>query len=154
MKAAFVGHLDVVKFLAEQGADIHTRDEHGRTPLMRAAAHLDVVEYLVEQGADVNAQDVNGETPLKWAAVFGKLDVAEYLVTNGADINARNVKGETPLNWAMEFGRQDVARFLVRQGAVARDEDGGYNQQAPIRIAQGRSPDGLNRWLLEARLAD
>jgi ankyrin repeat protein len=77
--AAGNGHLEVVRFLVEQGVDI--QDD----ALKRAAANgrLDVVKFLVEHGAD----DINN-WPLGWAAKYGHLEVVRFLVENGADIHA------------------------------------------------------------------
>ena len=52
--AAEKGHLSVVQYLCEQGADKEARDEYGKTPLLWAAAmgHLPVVQYLCGQGAE------------------------------------------------------------------------------------------------------
>jgi ankyrin repeat protein len=40
--------LEVVKFLVEKGADIHSKTQDGRTALMLASGkgHLEVVKYL------------------------------------------------------------------------------------------------------------
>ncbi len=60
-QAASNGHTDVVRLLAEKGADVDRADTGswlflGRTPLWHSACngHLDVVRLLVEKGADVN----------------------------------------------------------------------------------------------------
>ena len=52
------GHLDVVKFLVEQQAEVNAKKDDGWTPLHSAAqnGHLDVVKFLVEQRAEVNAK--------------------------------------------------------------------------------------------------
>ena len=46
--AAFKGHIDTVKYLVEQGADIEARNDQNSTPLQHAACndHIDVVKYL------------------------------------------------------------------------------------------------------------
>ncbi|OUM61687.1 hypothetical protein PIROE2DRAFT_26240, partial [Piromyces sp. E2] len=48
------GHIDVVKYLVEQGANIHQENYNYDTPLYIACknGHEDIVKYLVEQGAD------------------------------------------------------------------------------------------------------
>jgi ankyrin repeat protein len=55
--AASRGHLDVVTFLIEAGADIHKARNDGMTALGMAAAegHFDIVRLLLEHGADVHS---------------------------------------------------------------------------------------------------
>lgn len=49
--AAFYGHLNVVKFLVANGADVNAKDEHGETPLAAAAnVHKGVAEFLRRHG--------------------------------------------------------------------------------------------------------
>jgi ankyrin repeat protein len=75
--AAQCGHLDVVKFLVKQQAEVNAKNTGGWTPLHLAAqnGHLDVVKFLVEQQAEVNARlDTDGWTPLHSAAQNGYLD--------------------------------------------------------------------------------
>ena len=47
------GLLDVVRLLLQHGADIHARDDEGRTPFMRATAkgHHKMMQLLLELGA-------------------------------------------------------------------------------------------------------
>ena len=64
--AAYDGHLSVVLYLCEQGADKKaTSGGDEWTPLHYAAhkGHLPVVQYLCEQGADKNARDDDDKTP-------------------------------------------------------------------------------------------
>ena len=49
------GLLDVVRILRQYGADIHARDDEGRTPFMRATAkgrHNSMIQLLLELGAE------------------------------------------------------------------------------------------------------
>ena len=66
MPAACGGHLDVVKFLIDKGADVKAKDNTGRTALTYAAlrGNLDVVKFLIEKGLDVKARDKVGRTVL------------------------------------------------------------------------------------------
>ena len=57
------GHLEVVKYLIDKGANIESKDNsnfkylfwNGYTPLMHASKniHLEVVEYLIDKGANI-----------------------------------------------------------------------------------------------------
>lgn len=51
--AAFRGALPEVESLVDKGADVNARDDHGVTPLTRAASqsHADIVEFLTQHGA-------------------------------------------------------------------------------------------------------
>ena len=58
--AGELGRLDIVKALIEQGnADIHAKDDKGKTPLHNAASagHPDVVQYLTSKGANIDEKD-------------------------------------------------------------------------------------------------
>lgn len=79
MTAAQYGHLDAVKLLLENGADINKQTSEGdcwspdqnlcithgkRTALMYAAQEgkFEIIEYLLKMGADVNLQDTENLT--------------------------------------------------------------------------------------------
>ena len=49
------GHLDMVKFLLEQGADLEHKTDEMHTALMEASmdGHVDVARYLLDRGAQV-----------------------------------------------------------------------------------------------------
>lgn len=53
MTACKFGRLKYVRLLLEKGADIHAKDNKGRTALIYAdeAGHLECVQLLLEKGA-------------------------------------------------------------------------------------------------------
>lgn len=60
------GHLDVVKYLVEHGADVNKRDSDGQTCLHYAVSceHVEVVKYLASLSAiDSKIADAEGLTP-------------------------------------------------------------------------------------------
>ena len=77
------GHLDVVKYLHENGADITDRDNEA---VICAAENgrLDVVKYLHEHGADITAQD---NMAVRWAKIGGSQEIVDYLLANGAKLD-------------------------------------------------------------------
>jgi len=54
------GHLPVVQYLREQGADKEAREGEDKTPLHLATAkgYVDVMQYLRELGADVQQRNL------------------------------------------------------------------------------------------------
>lgn len=83
-RAATLGHLGVVKYLVEQGANIHALDDDALCYASKNG-HFDIVKYLVEHGANIHAGD---DGALRWASRNGYFDIVKYLVEHGADIHA------------------------------------------------------------------
>ncbi|XP_030843247.1 ankyrin repeat and EF-hand domain-containing protein 1-like [Strongylocentrotus purpuratus] len=83
------GHLEVVEFIVDEGADFEISDKDGFTALHIASfnGHLDIVKYLVSKGADLGRPGNDYLTPLHLALDGGHLDIADYLLTEGANIN-------------------------------------------------------------------
>ncbi|KAL4128858.1 hypothetical protein PRIC2_007838 [Phytophthora ramorum] len=118
------GHLAVMHYLLEHGAEVDKQDTNGMTALMyhcgwSESVSLDVVKFLVtDMKADVDAsQNVS-------------LDVLKFLVTDmKADVDAVDNGGRTPLMYASDSRTVslDVMKFLVTEAkadANAVDKDG------------------------------
>ncbi|KAG6823702.1 hypothetical protein H0H87_000480 [Tephrocybe sp. NHM501043] len=52
------GHLEIIKFLVEHGANVNAKGRWDETPIHKSAeqGHHEIVKFLVEHGADVNAK--------------------------------------------------------------------------------------------------
>jgi hypothetical protein len=74
-EAALKGDLDRIKFLLEEGADIHASNDRA-LKWASMAGHLDVVKLLVEEGANIHAES---NAALRWAENKGHTDVVKYL---------------------------------------------------------------------------
>ena len=100
--AAGRGHLDILRYLVEQGADMEKTDRFGYSPLMDASSggHLEVARYLLEQGANRDKANNGGYTSLHWAARNGHLETAKLLMVYGADLNTRNNRNQLPIDLA------------------------------------------------------
>mgnify|MGYP003706019299 CR=1 FL=1 len=116
------GHLDVVKYLLENDADISCEDatyfcyavEEGFT---------DVVKYLIEQGVTV---DANGGVPLRVATVNQNLELVQILLQAGANPNTGDevlhalfctAYADVTKNPSSLSRRIEIAGMLINAGA-------------------------------------
>lgn len=120
--AAMFGHLSIVHYLLEKGADVNAVASNGAgyTPLTAAVTggHKDIVRLLLASGASVNHRYGPGFTPLHAAAASGHLEVAALLLDHGAGIHAKTNDGKTALAFAEERKHSLVAGFLRSRGAL------------------------------------
>ncbi|XP_063397032.1 uncharacterized protein LOC134681339 [Mytilus trossulus] len=118
MVAAQAGHLEIVRYLAEQDSILETRDKYGWTPLSLAAVrgHLEIVCYLVKEGVNLETKDQRGMTPTMYAAERGHLEIVKFFDTQGSDLQAKSKDGMTPLHFAVERGHLDIVQFLNEKG--------------------------------------
>jgi uncharacterized protein len=75
------GHLSIVKFLLENGADANHRYGQGYSPLLTAAAngHLEITKLLITAGADVTVRTDDGQSAADLAAKREHPDIVSYL---------------------------------------------------------------------------
>ncbi len=157
--------LDLVRKLAEHGADLNARmterrnlnvtrhHEVGSTPFMLAAlvADAELMRMLTELGADPLAKNDEFSTPLMAAAGLGTrspgedagteeevLEVVELLLELGDDINAVDDNGETAMHGAAYKNLPRVVEFLAANGANIDvwNEENRYGW-TPLTIARG-----------------
>lgn len=77
---------DIVRFLAEQAADLETTNAQGDTALLIAVrrANHRLVAHLIELGADVNARDQQGASALQIARQQNLREIEQRLLRHGA----------------------------------------------------------------------
>ena len=65
--AAFLGHVEAIKVLLENGSDMNAVNKIEETALHVAAehGHVDVMKVLIQNGADVNAVEEDEWTALR-----------------------------------------------------------------------------------------
>jgi ankyrin repeat protein len=135
--AAWRGHLEVVKLLADRGASIQVLDKHNRSPFFFSCmGHSEkTAMYLLEQYVEkslsleeINRPTKSGRTPFREAAAHGMLNVLKKLLEfpNSHDtMNVRDArKGRTALHCAALRGQSTVVQFLLASGADMNLKDG------------------------------
>lgn len=130
MEAASDGNLAGVKQLLACGAPVHSRDEHGLTPLHRASAagHASVAGLLLFEGESgaplevssppiVEQQQQQPPPRLVWqASKEGPLLVSSVSLRKKAKLNARDASGSCPIHLAAACGHAQVIQVLLQHG--------------------------------------
>ena len=87
MRASAIGHVEIVRELIEEGADVNQRGPRGATALMFAAGggHLEVVKELVASGADLQATEEGGWDALRHAEEDNDQEIIVFLKHSSKD---------------------------------------------------------------------
>merc|ERR1712113_207668 len=136
LNACKKGHLAVVKYLLEKGANVDAHNiEESTSSLILACngGHLEVVKYLVEEGADVHARDSLHDSTLMVACKVGHLELTKYLVEKGVDIHARNIRNMTAFDFASMYGHADISTYLRSQTKKRKRDDVGVDERETSR---------------------
>ncbi len=119
--AAFLGHLEIVQYLAAHGAEVDAAATNGSgyNALTGAvtSGHSAVVQWLLEHGANANYRYSAGYSPLLTAAANGRLEIAKLLLAHGADPHVTTTDGKTPLSLANERNHPEVAALFQARAA-------------------------------------
>ena len=148
--AAMAGrHLQTVKLLRHNGAEVNVHRDDGETPLHSAAWYgdLELVRILLDYNVDVYALNLGNWTAIHEVSHgpfsdfpvtphYGPRllpDVTRLLLEHGADINAWVKDSRTPLHVAVENRMVEVVRMLHEHGAnIGVEDDAG---RTPLHLA-------------------
>ena len=121
--ACFFGQLEIARYLAAKGANIHAPASNGTgyNALTAAvtAGRTETVQWLLEQGLDPNYHYGPGYTPLLSAAANGHVEILKLLLAHGADPTATTTSGESALALAIERNHPQAADLLRARSASA-----------------------------------
>ncbi len=112
--AAEKGHIDIVKYLLEQGTKVDSRDKDGMTPLMWVANNPEgkkMMQLLLDKGANIDARSKDGTTSLMRAATAGQTDgkTSSYPPANLENLELLLAKGA---NYEMKNNDDKTAEYL------------------------------------------
>lgn len=120
MWAAKNGHLDLVNFMLERGAETTPVNNNKETALTLAInkRFTDVGMALIEGGCDKDHLNSNGWSPLMIAAGNGDLKTVSSLVKRLCSVNYFTQKNATALVVAKSRGNDAIAQVLIDGGAL------------------------------------
>lgn len=124
------GQLEVVKWLAVNGASLNEETPTGYTPIHLAAmtGQVNCLMVLAALGAAITCRSTDKKTPLFLAAMEGHLECVKWLIANRARLDVKDDMGRTPRQVALEFGHKSVADFLKTCEDDMRDPYSGFAQ--------------------------
>jgi ankyrin repeat protein len=113
---------DAIKVIIDQGGDVNSKNEDGRTALMEASriGKVKMVELLLKKGASSRLNDKHGYTSLMLASECGQYDVIEHLLGHTSDSKAlitKNKSGWSALMLASWNCHSQCVKLLLKNGA-------------------------------------
>ncbi|OBT51771.1 hypothetical protein VE04_08327 [Pseudogymnoascus sp. 24MN13] len=171
--AAQIGIPRLAQAFLNDTSMVHTKDEHGFTPLTIAlhSGHSEVVSILLDAGATLDIKSELGGRILMFAAqssdgdgkiISDVLDRAMGTRSNTSDaphcltdqlillrlwLITRDYNGRTPLHRAVVRGSVSMVRFLLNHGAYVEALDQGF--YTPWILAAGTHCDEVSKILIE-----
>jgi ankyrin repeat protein len=144
--AALSGDAEIIRVLADNGADVLLAARGNTTPLMAAAGSimfrwrgtidkrigdpLEAVKVMVELGADIHATNRQGQTAMHAAGFAGEDEVIQFLVDHGAKVDVEDRSGQTP--WTMAKG--------MSPGTGSQGRYGSHPSAADLLVKLGATP--------------
>ena len=112
--ASYFGKIEIVKFLANKGADI--KNNGLAVCLALRSGHMEILKYLIDNGGTLNNEYI------LYASENGHIEVVKYLISKGIDFRIENDKA---LRWASCYGHFEIVKYLVNLGLDVTAEDNG-----------------------------
>lgn len=115
------GHLEVARYLIQQGANVrHPTHEFETTLFAAISGNVELFQLLIDHGAKVDALNEKSQTVLHMAASIKPIEMLTYLLKNfkdQVDVNAVCAEGSTALGVAVLNGNLEAAKMLIEAGA-------------------------------------
>lgn len=151
-RAVWNNDLSSAQNLIQQGANVRSKANDGRTALHYAALNLNadfsMMELLLktEAGESINTKDNRGQAPMHYLAQNGFSDGIKLLANFGADINLSDDYGLSPYLWAIIAGQSKTTSLLLSLGVDVYDTSA--NEKSALWWAANRGHSSMARLLL------
>lgn len=102
LEASATGHVEQLRSLIEEGADLSVTTADGNNALWLASASgsLEAIQQLIDAGVEIDHRNPDGGTALIYASSAGKADVVALLLKHGANPALETVDGFSALDLA------------------------------------------------------
>lgn len=133
--AIWAEHIEPVKILLKNNADINCVDMEGNTPLMLAVAleNVELIKVLLKNKANVGMIDKDGMAAMHFAAALGNPEVVQILFDAGADPNQKDLRERTPLHYASLSEDNQALDLLISLGGNESERDATGNTPEKYR---------------------
>eukprot|EP00397_Hematodinium_sp_SG-2012_P014142 GEMP01014372.1.p1 GENE.GEMP01014372.1~~GEMP01014372.1.p1 ORF type:complete len:766 (+),score=161.60 GEMP01014372.1:104-2401(+) len=146
MAAVVAQDMKAAEAALKNGVDVNLVDDHGWTPLRKAArsGDMNMVGLLLENGANVR---LNEQVVVLTAASWGRADVLKLLLEARADVGPESSWEVTPLIAAAQHGHTRIMNVLLEFEADVNQEDNSGND--PLMTAWEANRSDIVLFLVE-----
>lgn len=118
--AAEAGEPELIKILAQSGANLNVTNQYGENPIHIAigSGSFDVLRPLFQQGVSLDNADGSGSTPVHLAVMRRDPDSLRELLSLGANPNSYGPEGKLPIDFALEMRDYEFASLLIQYGSL------------------------------------
>lgn len=149
--AARNGHLELLKYLHKNGANMKASTASGMNAAVAAAkgGELETLKYCIQKGNKVKTMVTSDRADDGWipetlfysAVEGGNVELMAYLIKKGAKFDKPVLYGRTPLHLAIELGNFEAVKLLVEKGANVNNETVQYDYTP---LSEAMYYDGVN----------
>ncbi|KAI4866091.1 ankyrin repeat-containing domain protein [Hypoxylon rubiginosum] len=161
-EACRAGHLQIVRRLIDNGADINAKSDDssdGTYPLANAVfgGYMEIVDLLLRHGVDANTSGLSGPA-LQIACFKGHKEMVEALIKHGASLTCGDGRYGGPVQAVVLGNHLDVLELVVAAGADINLEagerriwtgDNTHRSGSAIQAAASASNMAMLNWLLD-----
>ena len=121
ISAAYGNHMELVKLLVKNGANVNARDsDYDQTPIFYAVQrqNMEMVEFLVGNDARINLINNQGRPLAQYAVnreTGDRISIIRYLLEQGIDPEIPNKWGETLIVSALISKNLETFRLLITE---------------------------------------
>ena len=154
--ACYAGHLETVRLLLEQGADINTFYDEENYEWLRCDAlgraiesgHTAIVEHLLQKGAIARASSANRKISALHRAAKQNEDIVQLLLDFGAEVDTLDCEGIPPINGAIIDHKTEIVKLLIQNGADVNRHS--LEWRNPLCLSTSFGPPEMIETILQA----